>query len=99
MLVLSANSLIKRSSDVVDTTIDDQVVMMNVNEGNYCAPNRVGSVIWQLLADPMTFNELCQLLTQKFDLSTVPSYQEETTHFLNELLEKKLIEITSPEGS
>lgn len=96
MQKIDSNTIIKRSSNVVDTEVDEQTVFMNVNEGMYFSANKVGSKIWSLLENPSTLDELCQKLAEIYAVDTVPTYREEVTAYINTLVKKKLVAIVTP---
>ena len=93
---IDPNALICRSPNVVETKVDGQIVMMNVNEGKYYGPNMVGSQIWQLVQEPRTFLAICDALSELFNVESIPDYREQAREFIDVLVDKKLVEITQP---
>ena len=89
--MLTDATKISRLGDTAFTKLDDQVVMMDVESGNYYGLNPVASRIWELTENPTTVNKICQILEQEFDV-TPEMCQKETMNFLAKLLELKIIE-------
>ena len=58
----------RRIVDVLDAEIDDQSVMMDIERGSYFGLNKTGTRIWALLAEPMVIDELCDRLTEEFEV-------------------------------
>ena len=89
--MLTDTTKISRVGDTAFTKLDDQVVMMDVESGNYYGLNPVASRIWELTENPTTISEICQTLEREFDV-TLEMCQKETIDFLEKLLEFKIIE-------
>ena len=82
--------MLQRQPDMVFSHIDDEVVMMSIETGEYYGLNPVASRIWELLEKPHTFRRLVDLLMQEFDIDE-PACQKDVTNFLNQLMDKKLV--------
>ena len=95
---LTAQSRVRRIHDVLDTEIDDQTVMMDIEQGSYFGLNKTATEIWAMLAKPMVVGELCDRLTEEFD---VPREQceQQVNDFLENLLDRGLLQIVTDEAS
>ena len=93
---LTAQSRVRRIHDVLDTEIDNQTVMMDIEQGSYFGLNQTGTRIWALLAEPMVIGDLCDQLTTQFD---VPREQceQEVFDFLGSMLTRGLIQVVTDE--
>ncbi len=78
--------------------IDDEVVMMSMETGEYYGLNPIASRIWELLETPRTFGQLTNLLMQEFDIDEV-TCQHDVSTFLKQLIEKKLVVTTNDDKS
>ena len=58
------------ATDQVSTTLDDEVVILNLSTGTYFGLNEVGTTIWETLAQPRTIPELRDAVAGEFDVST-----------------------------
>ena len=65
---LEPRTRVRRIVDVLDAEIDDQSVMMDIEQGSYFGLNKTGTRIWALLAEPMVIGELCDRLTEEFEV-------------------------------
>ena len=93
---LTAQSRVRRIHDVLDTEIDDQTVMMDIEQGSYFGLNKPATRIWAMLAEPIVIDELCDRLTEEFD---VPREQceQQVGEFLANLLDRGLLQVVTDE--
>lgn len=89
--MLSSDAVFRRSTDVSAATVDDLVVILNVDAGKYHGLNDVGSLVWERLAEPHSIEQLAHDLTRQFkvDLDTANAA---TRAFLSDLAERGLVE-------
>ena len=87
---ISEQQLLQRHPDMVFSHIDDEVVMMSIETGEYYGLNPVASRIWELLEKPHTFKQLIDLMTNEFDIDET-TCQKDMCTFLKQLIEKKLV--------
>lgn len=82
--------LYSHASNVVDAEVGDELVVLDVNSGGTFALNEVAATIWRGLAQPMSFEELRELLLATYD---VPHDQctRELQQLLDDLTEKGLV--------
>lgn len=95
---LELRTRVRRIVDVLDAEIDDQSVMMDIERGSYFGLNKTGTRIWALLAEPMVIGELCDRLTEEFE---VPREQceRQVFDFLGSLLDRGLLQVVTDESS
>ena len=91
---LSAQMQVRRIEDVLDTEIDDQTVMMDIEQGSYFGLNETGTRIWALLAEPILIGDLCDRLMEEFE---VPREQceQQVVGFLGHLMERGLLQVVT----
>jgi len=87
---------VRRVEDVLDTEINDQTVMMDIEQGSYFGLNESGTRIWGLLAEPILIGDLCDRLMEEFE---VPREQceQQVVGFLRHLLERGLLQVVTDE--
>ena len=66
---LTLSTVLRRSTDVLFTTLGEEVVMMSPERGAYFTMNAVASSIWERLSEPMSIALLCAELQAEFDVS------------------------------
>jgi len=87
---IADSQMLQRLPDMVFSHIDDEVVMMSIETGEYFGLNPVASRIWELLEKPHTFRRLIDLLMLEFDIDE-PTCQNDVMNFLNQLMGKRLV--------
>ena len=93
---LTPQTRVRRIDDVLDTEIDDQTVMMDIEQGSYFGLNQTGTRIWALLAESTVIDDLCDQLTEEFE---VPREQceQKVADFLKGLLDRGLLQVVTDE--
>lgn len=79
-----------QNKEIIQSKIADEVVMLDVESGFYFGLNSVGSIIWNHLEKPITFDELIASLIGQFDIDK-ETCQKDTMEFIVQLLEKNII--------
>jgi hypothetical protein len=79
-----------QNKEIIQSSIANEVVMMDVESGFYFGLNSVGSIIWSLLGSPITFDELINKLMEQFQVDRV-TCEADTQNFIQQLLEKNII--------
>ena len=90
MTNISLRSSLKRDPEQVFSTVDNEVIMLNLNEGKYHAFNEVAARIWELLDQSIEVKSLVSILSKEYDISNTVC-EKETLELLNELYKKNLI--------
>jgi hypothetical protein len=73
--------------------MDEELVMMDLETNNYYGLNKIGKDIWSFLELELSLEELCNKLTQKYEVS-FEQCKNDITPFLEKLKELKIIEIS-----
>lgn len=87
---ISLESVVRRSSDVMASQVDNELVMMDVERGMYYALNPVGADIWERLTEPQTVADLCAQLMQQYDVDQA-TCEADVLAVLNEMAENGLL--------
>lgn len=90
MSPLDPHAVIQRQPAVLFSMVGDEVVIMDVERGEYYGLDPVGSDIWQRLATPMTPAQLVSDLVEQYD-GTPEAISRDTFALLERLAEKALI--------
>ena len=80
-----------RSNENITSRIQDEVVMVNLTQGNYYALNEVGSSIWNIIETPHSIEEIAEILLMEYAVNKETCINE-ISDFINQLLEHKVIE-------
>ena len=63
---ITLESVVRRSSEVMASQVDNELVMMDIERGMYYALSAVGADIWERLAEPTKVADLCAQLQQEY---------------------------------
>jgi hypothetical protein len=78
---IQASSLIHRSENFLSTELDGELVLMDIDRGNYYSLAKTAKRIWDLLEQPKAFADLCQTLVDRYD-APVARIEAEVKKFL-----------------
>jgi hypothetical protein len=82
---------------VVDTKIDDDVVLLHLESKIYFSLNRTGERIWQGLKEGLRLKEISQRLQKEFDVNADRAHRS-VLDLVNELCRQKLVEMLEKAG-
>ena len=57
-----------RNPDLIWTAVDGETVMLSIERGEYFGLGGAGSTIWEVLAEPVTADEICDRLVAEFEV-------------------------------
>jgi len=87
-----------RTNEIIAGSLDDELIMMDIQQGKYFALNPTAKRIWELLEDEHDIEYLCQALVQEYeiDMETCKTQVEEV---LNEMVKMKLVKVLDPSST
>ncbi len=74
-----------RNPQIIDGELDDSQVMMHLEKGKYFGLNPVGKKIWDMIAQPKSFDEIITNLLNEFNVE-----QNRCTNEVKEFLDKAI---------
>ncbi len=89
---LRKSSMVKVSTDSVHCDVEDEIVILEMNEGNYYGLNPVGAFIWNKIQNPTQVGEIEKAILEEYDVDP-DVCERDLMNLLGELLEKNLIEL------
>ena len=90
--LLAPETTVRRSDALLSNTLGEDVVMMDIEQGAYYGLENVAARIWALTETPVTVGALCESLVNEYEITPEQCHAEVST-FLNELLERKIVEV------
>lgn len=63
---LTASDIVVRTAGLVEAEVDGEIVALDIDKGTCYGLNKVGSRIWNLIAEPTRIGDLCARLTSEF---------------------------------
>jgi hypothetical protein len=89
-LEIDLNLIIKRNPDMDASDLDGEIVMMNLEKGQYYMMNEVGSRIWELISEPKTVKTIINALVKEFQVET-EECERDVLEFLKKLKYSNII--------
>ena len=90
--MINNSSIITKTSDIITSKMDDELLMMSMKNNAYYGLNSVGRDIWELLESTQTLDSLCEALMKKYSVS-LELCHDNVTALINRLEEKGLVQI------
>jgi hypothetical protein len=87
----------RRETRHLSNPVGDEIVLLNLDSGDYLGFNKMAAVIWQLLERPMRISDLEEALRSRFDVDSVTCHRE-TLDFLDRIDRLGLLAIESPKS-
>jgi hypothetical protein len=83
-----------RNGDQVTAKVDDEVVMMSMQQGEYYGLDSIGSRIWELFAKPNSVENIIETLMQEYDVDR-KTCEKDVQEFIQKLVDKGLLKIAT----
>ena len=90
---IKLNSMIIRNTEIDDTDLDGEKVMMNLDKGQYFMMNEVGSRIWEIIETPIHVKGIVEKLREEYDVDE-QTCTDKVLEFLKSLNEADLIKVS-----
>jgi hypothetical protein len=79
-----------RNSQIIDGSLEDNLVMMHIEKGKYFGLNPVGKRIWEIIEHPKSFIEITEILQAEFEV-TPEQCETEVRKFLEKMEKSDLV--------
>lgn len=88
----NAKTVFRKSADLLESDVDDEIVALDVEKGQCYGLNAVGSRVWKLLDTPMSIQAICRSLQDEYDVA--PDICEaEVSRLLGDLQSEGLVQV------
>ena len=88
--MITPDTLLVRNDTLVAAPMGADVAMMDMDTGKYFVLHEVAAVIWERLASPATAVDLCDVLTQQYNV-TAERCRADLLPFLQQAHDKGLV--------
>lgn len=85
-------STISRSQDLASTEVDGELVLVDIDSGDYFGFDTILTRIWALLDEPTAVSTLIDRLLEEYDVERGVC-ERDTLEVLNRMLDDKLIRL------
>ena len=87
---MSDNSKIVRNSEIIHSSLDDEIIMMSIEKGEYYGLSSIGGRIWELIKEPRMLSDICHKLCEDYNVTPV-NCRRDVLDFITHMLEKDLV--------
>lgn len=88
---ITLQSIVSRRKDgLLVSELGKEVVMMDIDNGNYIGLNETGKVIWDLIEEPVKVEAIVEKLVQQYDINK-DQCSSDTLEYLNKMQEQKIL--------
>lgn len=89
---MTTNTMIKRKEGLDCTSLNDDMVMMDLEQGKYYSFNAVGTQIWEKIENPIAVGTLVQQLMSEYQVDQ-EACQQQVLEFVEMLHSAQLVHI------
>lgn len=90
---ITQNSIIQRSSkELITNTLGNELVMMDMENGDYIGINSAGTAIWAIIEKPISVTELVNELVKNYDVER-ELCEKQSIHYLQTMWQHGLITV------
>ena len=90
--MISMDAIVTQVKELVASRVDNEIVMMSIEHGNYYSLDPIGSRIWKLIEAPIKIKKLTNLLMEEFEVDS-KTCEQDVLNLLNEMYKEKVIKI------
>jgi hypothetical protein len=91
---ITTNMTVQRNTgEILTSNIGDDLVIMDITQGNYVGLNKIANVIWQQIEKPIRVEDLIQYLMGRYDVQQ-DECTADTLLCLQKLQEQKLVKLS-----
>jgi len=76
---------------ITHRVVDSEVVILNLESGNYYTINETGAIIWKALDDKKCLSEILDLLKNEYQYSADRSFEKDVEDFIKFLEKENII--------
>ena len=90
MAEISSETVVQRSENVLFSELDSEIVMMDIQQGNYYELEEPATRIWELAETPVRVSEICATLQDEYEIEAAQC-ETEVIAFVQELESREVI--------
>lgn len=90
--MLSPDTRLNHAADLLASEIDGEIVMMDVETGNYLNFDAIATDIWNRIGDGVRFADLCAAVEAGYNADAA-TITRDVTEFVDELIARGLVRV------
>jgi len=94
--VIEVHTVLRRKPDLVESTMDGETVMLDIEGGHYFGLSGAGPHLWALLQQDRRVGALVDSVREEFTISAEDDVRADVMAFLQGLLDKGLVKVVGP---
>jgi hypothetical protein len=88
---LCKETIVRRNErNFLISRIGEEVVLMDIHNGQYIGLNAIGSAIWEKLEQPVPIHQVVHALTEEYSVS-MQLCEQETILFLEKMMQHQML--------
>ncbi len=88
---LCKETIVRRNErNFLISRIGEEVVLMDIHNGQYIGLNAIGSAIWEKLEQPVPIHQVVHALTEEYSVS-MQLCEQETLLFLEKMMQHQML--------
>jgi hypothetical protein len=92
-MALSLNSIVERNeTNFIANPVGDEIIILNMETGDYLGLNSVGSAIWEHLKTSHSVEEIIDMLMTEFDVDK-ETCMKQTLQYLEQIYTLGLLQV------
>jgi DNA-directed RNA polymerase delta subunit len=88
----SPDARLNHAADLLASEIDGEIVMMDVESGNYLNFDAVATDIWNRIGAGIRFDDLCAAIAGAYDADSA-TITRDVAEFVNDLITRGLVRV------
>ena len=90
--MLSSHTTLTKTDAFLETDVDDEIVLMNLQDGAFASLNETGCACWQLISEGATLATITSRLALQYDVD--PQTCQAGVHaFIEQLVQNSIVRV------
>lgn len=90
---MTESRVLRKNPSLLETEMDDQLFMLDMDQNSFFALNTVGAHIWNELDSQKTQGDLVASVLQAFDASDSKSVANDVEIFISQLIDECMVHV------
>ena len=91
-MTIHLDTVIARNDSILFSGLDDEILMMSIDNGEYYKLDEMGACIWAMLEEPSAISDLCNVLMSEFDID-LDTCRQDVLEFVNDMYSMEVITV------
>ncbi len=93
-MAIQLETIVARNDSIMFSYLDNKLLMMSIDKGEYYSLDAIGANIWTMLEKPASVAELCDMFVTEFDVG-LETCRQDVLAFMYEMYALEVITIKS----